>query len=131
MTKVMLSCGHAANSTNQHGEPSCAICAGVCESTPITPPDLTGRMARCTCGRTEPSTLDGSLAFFEFCGEGSPRATDICVCHYASCAHDPAYMARNVPNNRKTVIEQGKCSGFRPQGAREFDSYYCGCRGWN
>ena len=123
----MLSCGHAAN----YIDGRCAICAGMRDNVPVAPPDLTYRVARCTCGRTTPSTLDGSLAFFEFCGEGSPRATDICgECHYASCAHDPAYMAKNVPSNRKTVIEQGKCSGFRPQGMLAFDSYYCGCRGW-
>lgn len=87
------------------------------------------RMARCSCGRTEPSSP--SLAFFQDRSEGSALATDHCKCGYTLSAHTVEGMANNVPSNRRTVIEQGKCTGFVPRGAHEFDSYYCGCRGWD
>lgn len=88
------------------------------------------REAICTCKRVVPS--GPSLAFFEFTGEGSERARTSCKnCGYSECAHSAEHMARNVPSNRKTVIEQGKCHGFEPRGAFEYDFYYCGCRGWD
>ena len=83
-------------------------------------PLVAGRMAKCTCGRTEPSSP--KLAFFEFCGEGSRDAVDICGCGYHSVAHTPEVMARNPAL---------KCSTFKASGPREFDRYYCGCRGWD
>lgn len=90
------------------------------------------RVAKCTyCGSLRPSSEHESLAFFEFHGEGSREATETCKCGYHMMAHDPAEMARNVPNNRQTVVEQGKCKGFEPRGPRETDSFYCGCRGWD
>lgn len=83
--------------------------------------ELTGRQARCTCRRLEPSSRD--LAFFEFCGEGSERATKTCKnCHYHAVAHTAAVMAKN---------DALKCTNFEPHGPFEFDSYYCGCRGWD
>ncbi len=87
------------------------------------------RQARCTCKRTVPSSTD--LAFFEDCGPGSKRAAEQCKCGYMACAHDPAYMAKNVPSNRKTVVERGECKGFEARGSAEYDMYYCGCRGWD
>lgn len=131
MEHVMLSCGHAANATDGNGQPACAICVGLEKSVPVAAPNLTGREARCGkfCA-VVPSSLD--LAFFEFRGEGSPVSKRTCKkCGYADVAHDPAHMQRNVPSNRKTVVEQGKCSGFEPHGAYEYDTYYCGCRGWD
>lgn len=92
-------------------------------------PDLTGRTAECGCGSTEPSSE--KLAFFSFRGTGSRAASESCKnCGFYECAHDPAYMSRNVPSNRKTVVEQGKCSGFTAHGPFEFDRYYCGHAGW-
>ena len=96
----------------------------------ISAPDLTGRIARCSCGRTEPSDAK-VLAFFEYCGPDSRRSQEQCKCGYNECAHDKEYMSRNVPSNRLTVVEQGKCSGFQARGPLEFDMYYCGCRGWD
>ena len=91
-------------------------------------------MARCTeqC-ELRPSSLEqqGRLAFFEYRGPGSRYATALCKCGFSTTAHDPEAMARNVPNNRLTVIERGKCEGFQARGPHEFDSYYCGCRGWD
>lgn len=127
--KPMLSCGHAANATDGHGKPSCALCAGLLTSTPIAAPNLDGRLARCACKRTVPSTLDGSLAFFEFRGEGSRAATDTCgICGYAERAHDPE---RTLNHLHQSVVQLGKCTGFVARGAFEYDSYYCGCRGWD
>ena len=65
---VMMECGHAANAVNGAGEPSCAICALIRPGASVvakTPPDLTGRTARCgcRCGSKQPSSP--KLAFFE------------------------------------------------------------------
>lgn len=88
------------------------------------------RMARCAhCLRTQPSSP--SLAFFQDRSEGSELAAKTCKCGYYKVAHTKEGMANNVPSNRLTVIEQGKCTGFEPHGAWEFDGYYCGCRGWD
>jgi len=66
---VMMKCGHAANATNEKGEPCCAICLGLtpCAEIPVDTPDLTGRKAKCTiCGEEEPSSIN--LPFFEYLG---------------------------------------------------------------
>jgi hypothetical protein len=93
-------------------------------------PDLTGRTAKCSCGNTMPSDSK-HLAFFEYCGPGSREATETCKCGFFFSAHTAEGMARNVASNRKTVIEQGKCTGFVARGPLEFDRYYCGCRGFD
>lgn len=95
---------------------------------------LVGRQARCGCGNTVDSRVD--LAFFEYRGEGSRAATDSCKhCGYAECAHKPAHMETLVHKRdgtrRPTVVEDGRCPGFEPKGAWEFDSWYDGCRGWD
>lgn len=123
MNATMMKCGHAANATDSDGRPVCAICIGLdkdAEEIDIAPPNLASRNARCSCGRVAPSDPK-ALAFFEYCGPGAREATDICVCGYASVAHTPEVMARN-----KAL----KCTTFTPRGPREFDRYYCGCRGW-
>jgi hypothetical protein len=80
------------------------------------------RMARCGCGRMEPSSKD--LAFFEFCGEGSKDALEICGnCGYHIVAHSP-----NHPRKHELPLV---CLDFTPKGCQEFDRYYCGCRGWD
>lgn len=95
---------------------------------------LEGRTARCGCGRTQPSTAD-HLAFFEFIGEGSRYATQSCRhCGYHDVAHQPEHMETLVHiggKRRPTVVEDGRCPGFEPAGAHEFDTFYCGCRGWD
>lgn len=90
---------------------------------PAVAPDLTGRVARCGCGSERPSTLDGSLAFFEFRGEGSRAALTTCKnCGYGDQAHTPEVMARN-----KAL----KCTNCEPHGAYPYDLFYDGCRGWD
>jgi hypothetical protein len=85
MSKPMMKCGHAANSTS-NGKPACVICAGIkpgWNEIDTEAPSLEGRKARCgQCQHIVNSNSD-KLAFFE----------------------------------------------HRPE--REFDSYYCGCRGWD
>ena len=62
---TMMKCGHAANAT-RGGKPVCVICYGIspgADEVDESPPDLTGRVAKCTsCSRTAPSRT--SLAFF-------------------------------------------------------------------
>lgn len=85
MTSIMMECGHAAQAVDGNGAPVCVICAGIHPGARIvstTPPDLTGRTARCAYFRTgpNPSKSEGpcgrgmchcerpsspSLAFFE------------------------------------------------------------------
>jgi hypothetical protein len=122
MKTPMMKCGCAAQGTIQRwGEtekkPGCIVheCTDVAE----TEPDLSQRMARCGCGRTEPSSPN--LAFFEFTGEGSRTATETCECGYNRTAHTDEIRGRN----------EGVCATFKPQGAQRFDRFYCGCRGWD
>ncbi len=118
----MMKCGHAANATNGHDQPSCAICVGLTPNADLVvdAPDLTGRIAKCSCGNAQPSST--KLPFFEYCGPGSPTATNICKCGYAAVAHTPEVMARN---------KGLKCTNFEPRGPLQFDRQYCGCRGWD
>lgn len=99
---------------------------------------LVGRTARCgSCTRTHASSIH--LPFFEYWGEGSVRATQVCsVCGYYEVTHDPTmpHMARPVmPGATKTRYEQWIAQvgahDFIPRGPAEQDTYYCGCRGWD
>jgi hypothetical protein len=86
---------------------------------------LAGRTARCECGRTCPSggTAPGytEIPFFQYRGLGSQEAEETCVCGKYRVAHG-AHAAN-----------QGRyaCDDFRLRGPSEFDSFYCGCRGWD
>jgi hypothetical protein len=121
-TKPMMGCGHRQNARTGDGRPACAICTGTdpLALVVVQDPSLEGRLARCMCGNTRPSieSEDGSLAFFEFRGEGSPKAKQMCKhCRYYEVAHRPE--------------KNHDCKTFEPHGAFEFDEYYCGCRGWD
>lgn len=115
--KPMMICGCAANAIRKVGDEwvDCCTIHDTIEQT--TMPDLTGRMATCSCGRKEPSNPD-KLAFFEYRGDGSRRAQDQCTCGYTQAAHAKPHV-------------QAKCEGFTPRGPFQYDSYYCGCRGWD
>ena len=124
--KPLLACGHRANSTITDHEtgarsPGCAICVGLAPgaTTPVPEPDLTGRSARCSCGATRPSDSERGLAFFEYLGPKSPAALQRCRCGYYDTAHVPGarYQVKDHP--------------FKPHGAYEFDTYYCGHAGWD
>lgn len=120
--KPMMKCGCVASAVlrSRGGVvfeppiPSCAIhgCTEIVET-----PDMTGRTARCTCGACKPSSPE--LAFFEFRGEGSRHATELCKCGYTQGAHEKPHVSNKCP------------TGFTPRGPHEFDAYYCGCRGWD
>lgn len=86
---------------------------------------LVGRTARCSCGRTCPS--DGSapgfkdVPFFQYWGPGSEKATEQCRCGFNRVAHSPeAFRGRGID-----------CKTFEVREPDQFDSFYCGCRGWN
>ena len=81
---VMLKCGHAANAhVERDGKsiPCCAICAGISagyDEIDDSPPDLSGRKARCSyCKHIVDSGT--SLAFFEY------RPTEQYDNYYCGC----------------------------------------------
>ena len=82
-----------------------------------------GREAQCICGHRQPSDPE-KLAFFKFRGKGSRHATELCHCGYNLAAHSEEH-----PHILKRCAETGKGKG--PRGPHEFDSFYCGCRGWD
>lgn len=82
----------------------------------MSTPDLTGRVARCYCGRGEPSPNRERLAFFEYRGPGSVYEQSCIRCGRAEFAH-PVYSL---------------CSSYQPRvGGFHEDAYYCGHRGWD
>lgn len=96
---------------------------------------LAGRTAKCSCGATCASDSPRA-AFVEYHGPRSRYAAVTCKhCRFHDVAHEPAHMAKLVPGRdgkrRPTVVEDGTCPGFESIGPVEFDSYYCGCRGWD
>lgn len=118
----LLKCGCAAqalvyiNGTKNPPVPGCGLhgCVDVVDT-----PDLNHREARCMCGKKEASSVD--LAFFEYRGNGSRYAQTTCKCGFGDMAHTQEVWDRN-PH---------VCKNFNPRGAHEFDSYYCGCRGFD
>ena len=81
--------------------------------------NLSGRQAHCGYGQHKFKPSSRELAFFEYRGPGSLDATESCTCGYMRIAHDCPVMAARL-----------KCKEFTLRGPREFDTYYCGCRGW-
>jgi hypothetical protein len=117
MTRL-LKCGHTDSSLifdkeKKNWVRACGLCNVTEEETQFP---LEGREAICSCGHRQPSAKFESLAFFEFRGEGSKKAKIMCKhCGYYDTAHSRPDM---------------ECKTFEPKGAFEFDSFYCGCRGW-
>lgn len=77
-------------------------------------PDLTGRQAKCAYGdNIQPSSPD--LAFFEYLGEGSREALNICKeCRYDKGAHRyfPYYYPGRCPDcNEDTLSYIGQTMG--------------------
>ena len=122
----LMKCGHAATGTDlKTGKPCCVTCIGLdprAEEVDDQPPDLMGRLARCSCGNTKPSSV--SLAFFEYLGPGSPESLEYCKCGYGIKVHQ---LPRPLPGH----LQGRLCDTFTPRGPSEFDHYYCGCRGWD
>ncbi len=77
MANVLMSCGCTTPLTKAGtNEPSCLWHP---KATPVPMPDLTDRMARCGCGKQEPSNPD-KLAFFEL---NANYPTDTYYCGHA------------------------------------------------
>jgi hypothetical protein len=86
------------------------------------------RMARCFCGQEVPSSEHERLAFFQYRGEGSRDAEEVCKhCRY----HEVAHTDQEDMRGRINVVASGRCKGFEPHGPWDHDTYYCGCRGWD
>ena len=84
--------------------------------------NLANRMASCSCGRKEKSAPD--LPFFIYRGPNSDYAKHTCTrCRYSVVAHTTENWARG-----RSLVCQSFTSN--PDG-HEYDSYYCGCRGWD
>lgn len=102
----MMKCGHSANAINGHGNPSCVICVGIHPGAEIiddNPSDLTGRKARCTYFGKVPKgrNHEGPTG----CVRGKP-----CMCEKPSSS---------------------ELAFFSYQADKPFDSFYCGCFGWD
>ena len=122
MSRPLMKCGCVASAHFDNGSPVCPV--HECSEVASERPSLEGRFAECAYGGARvPSSYD--LAFFEYQGPGSPRATEHCKCGYYRVAHE--YNANRV--NKEPI----KCrvGGFKPAGPSATDKYYCGCHGWD
>lgn len=92
----------------------------------------TARTARCTyfsrCGNEAPSSSP-HLAFFE--DRSQPKPTESTCCGYSKLGHDvfdgkaPGVLSGKWPANLEP-------HAFVPRTAPwPYDSYYCGCFGWD
>ena len=82
---------------------------------------MSTRQARCHCGKTRPSSPN--LAFFE---DRSPGTQD------HRCRDCRKFVAAHEYAPRRVRPEPSENHPFVPMTAGyEFDSYYCGCRGWD
>lgn len=79
------------------------------------------REARCGCGRVEPST-----SFLAFRETAERHAEGRCVCGYNRLAHSPEVQRKNRDIGRRTLDHE-----FEQAPMRDFDTFYCGCRGWD
>lgn len=124
MDKLMMACGHTDNAKAKRPDgdiPACVICGTTQVADGL--PNLEGREAQCSCGRKTASTMN--LAFFEFRGEGSTRSLTTCAdCGSAEVLHREFNPVTQRPG---TKLDHK----FVPRGAFEFDSFYCGCYGWD
>ena len=68
MSDILMKCNHVAQGTTQDGQPVCVICVGINPDATIIhpkPPELKGRISRCTyCGKEKASRYD--LPFFNY-----------------------------------------------------------------
>lgn len=86
---------------------------------------LNGRIARCSCRLERPSVdaINGSLAFFDYWGPESTENDKYC----AECG-----LFKRVHNDflwsKRPEITPHEPTDRQP---REFDTFYCGCRGWD
>ena len=98
---------------------------------------LAYRQARCPyCKRTEPSSIvignPAGLAFFQYRGPGSNDQCD--VCGVVPSVHDG--IGIDGQPLRPNSYPMRKLAAHPPHEftcvkGQEFDSFYCGCRGWD
>lgn len=154
----MLACGDAAHAIHRdahdglpENHPSCVVHDKPAACTVVATPTLGGRRARCAdyshgwTGRSFEGLMGGAdktmsrctragcyceapsstgLAFFEYRGPGSTYGAEHCTeCRYTSHAHRGG---ENYGRMRPTISHE-----FDPRGASEFDTFYCGCKGWD
>ena len=77
----LMKCGHTAQGKDRFGNPVCAICVGLmteAREVDPSPPDISGRMARCPDCHTEVKS-DFSLPFF------SHRPNSLKDAYYCGC----------------------------------------------
>jgi hypothetical protein len=97
------------------------IFQGICEDFGLVPP----RMARCTCGEERPSSERDRLFGFTDRTINSDWSQKHCrQCGMTERAHHPG--CSEVQPDRYQRHQ------FEPRHeAAEFDTFYCGCRGWD
>lgn len=84
--------------------------------------DPNRRKARCSCGKEVPSH-----AGLPFLHTAERHAVGRCgLCGYAEVAHSPEVRAR--PHLKRSMGDGHEFTQAEP---REFDTFYCGCRGWD
>lgn len=93
--------------------------------------DLEDRFAQCVyCKQVEPSAP--GLPFFEYQGPGNGRECD--VCRVVARVHDGIGLEgeplppTSVPAQR---LAAHPAHDFTDAIGREYDTFYCGCRGWD
>ena len=116
---IIMACGCVANAKEVQPDgstkPACVI--HNCSEVTPTQPSIEGREAQCTsCQAIVPSAFN--LAFFQYKGPGSQWGRETCkMCQFLKRAHETGRVTDHefVP---------------QPEGA-QYDSFYCGCRGWD
>ncbi len=98
--------------------------------------NLKGRLAVCeTCGHTVPSSTE--LPFFEYNASnfGVDKKLRMKFWKLLNEGWKAGYSGNHDPSNPKSFpkelddrIEEAR---RKIQQARKYDSYYCGCKGWN
>jgi hypothetical protein len=131
--RLMLTCGHIANAVRYFDKertealPCCAICS--CTTPAEDQSYHLGRKARCCGVKSERSSMErDKLAFYEYRGPGSQFAVEGCTCGFARMAHKGE---ETRPQVRRACIKKNGELKFVERGPHEYDSYYCGCRGWD
>lgn len=102
----MLKCGCAAHARKKVGDewvPSCVVHDCIAQ---VVAPSFDGRMARCDCGKLQPSSVE--LPFFQYQGEGSPEATEKCKCGAIERLHLPHWEAKIKVVRRWFKIERSE-----------------------
>jgi hypothetical protein len=96
---------------------------------------LEGRTARCPhCKRQRPSmdVVTGDLAFFEYRGPGNRDRCDVCLVipavHDGTDTHGKPLRPDSYPAR---LLAMHPPHEYTDAIGATYDSYYCGCRGWD